>query len=68
MEKIFREKLFNVLLKKEKITEERVDLLKSWEHSRFRVHADRHVAGGERQELEPLLQYFVRLPVVATEA
>ena len=52
-----------MLLKKEKITEERVELLKSWEHSGFRVHADRRVAQGERQELERLLQYFERPPV-----
>ena len=45
-----------MLLKKDKITEERVELLKSWEHSGFRVHADRRIAGGQRQELEALLQ------------
>ena len=63
VEELFREGLFKVLLKKEKITEERVELLKSWEHSGFRVHADRRVAAGERQELEALLQYFERPPV-----
>jgi hypothetical protein len=52
-----------VLLKKEMITEERVELLKSWEHSGFRVHADRRVAKGQCQELEVLLQYFERPPV-----
>ena len=41
IEELFRGELFKVLLKKEKITEERVALLKSWEHSGFRVHADR---------------------------
>ena len=44
-----------MLLKKEKITEERIELLKSWEHSGFGVHADRRVAAGERQKLEALL-------------
>ena len=39
-----REELFKELLKKEKITEDRVELLKSWEHSGFRVHADRRSA------------------------
>jgi hypothetical protein len=57
VEELFREELFKVLLKKEKITEERVALLKSWEHSGFRVHADRRVAAGERQELEALRPY-----------
>ena len=52
-----------MLLKKDKITEERVELLKSWEHAGFRVHADRRIAGGQRQELESLLQYFERPPV-----
>ena len=63
LEELFREEIFRVLLKKDKITEERVELLKSWEHSGFRVHADRRIAGGQRQELEALLQYFERPPV-----
>ncbi len=63
LEELFREELFKVLLKKEKITEDRIKLLRSWKHSGFRVHSERRVARGERQELESLLQYFERAPV-----
>jgi len=63
LEELFREEFFKVLLKREKITEERVALLRSWRRSGFRVHSDRRVAQGERQELESLLQYFERPPV-----
>jgi len=63
LENLFREELFKVLLKKERITEERILLLRSWKHSGFRVHSERRVAQGERQELESLLQYFERPPV-----
>ncbi len=63
LEELFRQELFKALLKKEKITEERITLLRSWKHSGFRVHSDRRLAQGDRQELESLLQYFERAPV-----
>ncbi len=63
MEELFREELFKALLKKEQITEERIALLRSWKYSGFRVHSDRRLAQGDRQELESLLQYFERAPV-----
>jgi hypothetical protein len=63
LEELFREEFFKVLIKKEKITPERIALLRSWRNSGFRVHADRRLAQGDRQELESLLQYFERAPV-----
>ena len=63
LEELFREELFKALLKKEKITEERIALLRTWRNSGFRIHSDRRIAQGDRQELECLLQYFERAPV-----
>ena len=63
LEALFREELFRLLLKKEKITPERIALLRSWRHSGFNVSSDRRIAQGERGELERLLQYMVRAPV-----
>jgi hypothetical protein len=63
LEGLFREEVFRCLLKKEKITPERVQLLRSWKHSGFRVHSERRVGKGERAELEGLLQYMERPPV-----
>ncbi len=63
LEDLFREELFKILLKKEKITPERVELLRSWRHSGFNVSSDRRIAQGERLELEGPLQYMERAPV-----
>ena len=63
LEDLFRQEVFRTLLKQEKITEERIELLRSWRHSGFRVFAERRIAQGQRQELESLLQYMERAPV-----
>jgi len=63
LEVMFREEFFKALLKKEKITQERIDLLRSWRHSGFQTFTDRRVAKGDRQGLESLLQYIERPPV-----
>jgi len=47
-------------LKHGAVTEERVELLRSWRHSGFGVDASRRVAKGERDELESVLQYIDR--------
>jgi hypothetical protein len=60
---LFREEVFKVLLRREKITPERVELLRSWRHSGFRIDASRRVERGERKALERLLEYFERPPV-----
>ena len=63
LEDLFREEIFKVLLRREKITEERVRLLRSWRHSGFRVDSSRRIPQGDRKALESLLQYFERAPV-----
>jgi len=63
LEGLFREEVFKRLLKEEKITPERVELLRSWRHSGFNVSSARRISGAERGELESLLQYMVRAPV-----
>jgi hypothetical protein len=63
LEKIFQELTFKMMLKEKAVTEERVALLQSWQHSGFRIDASRRVAQGNRDELERLLQYFERPPV-----
>ena len=46
-----------------KITEERIELLRSWRHSGFNVDSSRRVDQGDRLALEQLLQYIERPPV-----
>ena len=64
--RLFRSELFKMLLKREKITQERADLLLSWRHSGFRVNSSRRIPQGDRKALESLLQYFERAPVALT--
>ena len=59
LQELFRDEVFRACLKRGAITEERVELLRSWRHSGFGVDASRRVAKGEREELESVLQYIV---------
>jgi len=52
LEGLFRDEVFRAFLKRGAVTEERVELLRSWRHSGFGVDASRRVAKGEREELE----------------
>jgi hypothetical protein len=52
-----------MMLKREAITAERVELLQSCQHSGFNLNTTRRVAAGDRQSLETLLQYIERPPV-----
>ncbi len=63
LEELFRERTLEMMLRREKISEERVELLRSWHHSGFNLDASRKVDAGDRQSLESLLQYIARPPV-----
>jgi len=47
LEKIFQELTFKMMLKEEAVTEERVALLKGWQHSGFQINTGRRVAQGK---------------------
>ena len=63
LEELFRERTLKMMLKREAITAERVELLQSWQHSGFNLNTTRRVAAGDRQSLETFLQYIERPPV-----
>ena len=63
LEELFRERTLKMMLEREKISEERVELLRSWRHSGFNLDTRRRVENGERESLESLLQYIERPPV-----
>ena len=63
LEEIFRERTFKMLLEREKITEERIELLRSWHHSGFNLDTSRRIQAGDRESLESLLRYIERPPV-----
>ena len=51
------------MVRREKITEERAEMLRGWVHSGFQVSADRRIEAGDRKGLESLLEYMERAPV-----
>ena len=54
LEQLFREQVFSFLLEKERITPERIALLRSWRNSGFNIDASRRVAAGDRHALDLL--------------
>ena len=40
------------MLMREKLTPERVELLRSWKHSGFNINSDRRIDAGDREALE----------------
>ena len=60
---LFQEVFFKTLLKKEKVTQERIDLIRSWHNSGFNLNASRRIPEGDRAALESSLQYMERPPV-----
>jgi len=63
LEEVFRARTLKLLLRREKITEERAEMLRGWVHSGFQVSADRRIEAGNRRGLESLLEYMERAPV-----
>jgi hypothetical protein len=63
LENLFREEVFKFLLKKDKVTLERIEMLRSWKRSGFHVDASRRVRADDRQALASLLEYMERAPV-----
>ena len=60
MEEIFRHKVFKILLKKEKITGELVELVSGWRHSGFNVFCGSRIQPGSEDAIENLARYIIR--------
>ena len=60
LEKIFRHKVFKMMLSKGKITEELVDRLMTWRHSGFNVFSGPRIQPGEEEAIENLARYIIR--------
>ena len=63
LEELFRERVFRMLVRKGKITEEIVEGMKLWPHSGFHLNWQRRIEAEDRKELEGLLSYMERSPV-----
>lgn len=63
LEESFRERVFQFMLKKGKITEEVAADMRAWPHSGFQVSWERRIEANDRKGLEGLLAYMDRPPV-----
>jgi hypothetical protein len=61
-EELFRAKVINLLVEQKLLPPERVQVLYSWKHSGFNVHAGEQVAPEAKADLEDLAQYILRNP------
>ena len=62
LEELFRAKVINLLVEEKLLPPERVQVLYSWKHSGFTVHAGDRVAPEAKADLEDLAQYILRNP------
>jgi hypothetical protein len=62
LEELFRAKVINLLVEQKLLPGERVQVLYSWRHSGFNVHAGEPVAPEAKADLEDLAQYILRNP------
>jgi len=60
LEEIFRHRVFKMLLSKEKITEDLVDMVMKWRHSGFNVFCGKRIQPGDEKAMENLARYIVR--------
>ena len=62
LEELFRAKVINLLVEEKLLPPERVQVLYSWKHSGFNVHAGERVPPEAKADLEALAQYILRNP------
>jgi hypothetical protein len=60
LEKVFRYKVFKMLLSRKKITEDLVDMMMGWRHSGFNVYCGPRIQPGEEEAMENLARYIIR--------
>ncbi|HEV2391728.1 MAG TPA: hypothetical protein VG146_05115 [Verrucomicrobiae bacterium] len=62
LEELFRAKVIHLLVQEQLLPPERVQVLYSWKHSGFNVHAGEPVPPEAKSKLEELAQYILRNP------
>lgn len=62
LEELFRAKVIHLLVAEKLLPPERVQVLYSWKHSGFNLHAGEHVPPEHKADLEDLAQYILRNP------
>ena len=62
LEELFRVKIIHLLVEEKLLPAERVQVLYSWKHSGFNLHAGEQVPPEAKADLEALAQYILRNP------
>ena len=60
LEKLFRYKVFKMLLSRKKITEDLIDMVMKWRHSGFNVFCGDRIQPGDEKAMENLARYIIR--------
>jgi hypothetical protein len=60
LEKVFRYKVFEMLLSRKKITEDLIEMMMGWRHSGFNVYCEPRIQPGEEEAMENLARYIIR--------
>ena len=60
----FEAEVFRFLRKKDLLSRERMELIRSWPHSGFNVHVSRAIPAGERSSLARVARYMFRAPLM----
>ena len=60
LEEIFRHNVFKMLLSKNKITQDIVDMLMTWRHSGFSTFCGPRIQPGDEKAMENLARYIIR--------
>jgi hypothetical protein len=68
LEELFRAKVIHLLVQHKLLPPERVQILYSWKHSGFNVHAGEAVPPEAKADLEDLAQYILRNHTTRLEA
>jgi hypothetical protein len=59
---LWREKVFELLLREDKITQEVVESMRQWSHSGFSIDNSVCIEAGDQEGLQRLTEYIVRCP------
>jgi len=60
LEEIFRHNVFKMMLSKEKVTEDLVQMIMGWRHSGFNVFCGSRIQPGDEDAMENLARYIIR--------
>ncbi len=60
---VFRSKVLNMFIKKEKITPDQAQMISSWPHSGFNIHNEVKIPAYDEQGRIKLAQYIIKAPI-----